>query len=167
MQSLSRFIRDINGEKKCRYWWSFSRLVFHGLPPLDLLENISQNVILIWRIVVVFFRCCTLKGSTNNTMRYLENSCVHFRDGRQWKSRVGRLQLPRAWTNNHVQQTWRPFGRLDAFKLLSHTLPMNESQIWPTPLRTRYTHTHTHTARACTIRDRKHYLIHSKEISVR
>ena len=35
-QSLSRFIRDINGEKKTsRFWWSFSRLVFHGLPPLD------------------------------------------------------------------------------------------------------------------------------------
>ena len=36
-QSFSRFIRDINGEKKktSRYWWSFSRLVFHCLPPLD------------------------------------------------------------------------------------------------------------------------------------
>ena len=33
---FSRFIRDINGEKKTsRYWWCFSRLVFHGLPPLD------------------------------------------------------------------------------------------------------------------------------------
>ena len=34
---FSRFIRDINGEKKTpRYWWSFSRLVFHGLPPLEI-----------------------------------------------------------------------------------------------------------------------------------
>ena len=36
-QSFSLFMRDINGEKEktSRYWWSFSRLVFHGLPPLD------------------------------------------------------------------------------------------------------------------------------------
>ena len=35
-QSFSRFIRDINGEKNnSGYWWSFSRLVFHGLPPLE------------------------------------------------------------------------------------------------------------------------------------
>ena len=33
---FSRFVRDINGEKKkSPYWWSFSRLVFHGLPPLE------------------------------------------------------------------------------------------------------------------------------------
>ena len=36
---FSRFIRDINGEKKktsrCR--WTFSQLVFHGLPPLEFL----------------------------------------------------------------------------------------------------------------------------------
>ena len=35
-QSFSRFIRDVNGEKKhLVIWWSFSRLVFHGLPPLE------------------------------------------------------------------------------------------------------------------------------------
>ena len=35
-QSFSRFIRDVNGEKKhLVIWWSFSRLVFHSLPPLD------------------------------------------------------------------------------------------------------------------------------------
>ena len=35
---FSRFVRDINGEKKTstsRYRWAFSRLVFHGLPPLE------------------------------------------------------------------------------------------------------------------------------------
>ena len=34
---FSRFVRDINGERKTSpYWWSLSRLVFHGLPPLEL-----------------------------------------------------------------------------------------------------------------------------------
>ena len=33
---FSWFIRDIHGETKTsRYWWSFSRLAFHGLPPLE------------------------------------------------------------------------------------------------------------------------------------
>ena len=35
MQSFSRFIRDINGEKKISLLMIFSRFVFHGLPPLD------------------------------------------------------------------------------------------------------------------------------------
>ena len=41
---FSRFIRDINGEKKTsRYWWSFSRLVLHGLPPLDKMVQNGPN----------------------------------------------------------------------------------------------------------------------------
>ena len=37
---FSRLIRDINGEKKTsRYRWAFSRLVFHGLPPLETLVS--------------------------------------------------------------------------------------------------------------------------------
>ena len=40
---FSRFRRDINGEKKSRYWWSFSRLVFHSLPPLDKGPSRSKN----------------------------------------------------------------------------------------------------------------------------
>ena len=38
-QSFSRFIRDINGERTSRYWCSFSRLVFHGLPPPESFYN--------------------------------------------------------------------------------------------------------------------------------
>ena len=34
-QSFSRFIRDVNGEKTSRYLMIFSRLAFHGLPPLE------------------------------------------------------------------------------------------------------------------------------------
>ena len=41
-QSFSRFIRDINGEKIISLLiWSFSRLVFHGLPPLDSLQKLE------------------------------------------------------------------------------------------------------------------------------
>ena len=41
---FSRFVRDINGEKKTsRYWWSFSRLAFHGLPPLDWVTHFLSN----------------------------------------------------------------------------------------------------------------------------
>ena len=43
---FSRFIRDINGEKKtCRYRWAFSRLVFHGLPPLSIKAPICQGFV--------------------------------------------------------------------------------------------------------------------------
>ena len=45
---FSRFIRDINGEslKKniSRYWWYFSRLVFHGLPSRKKLESGKRKI---------------------------------------------------------------------------------------------------------------------------
>ena len=56
-QSFSRFIRDINGEKKniSLLIWSFSRLVFHGLPPLEihsdtrlLQKRFSENYFSVW-----------------------------------------------------------------------------------------------------------------------
>ena len=44
-QSFSRFIRDINGEKKHLVIDDlFSRLVFHGLPPLDHIQGCPRTV---------------------------------------------------------------------------------------------------------------------------
>ena len=45
-QSFSRFIRDINGEKNISLLMIFfSRLVFHGLPPLDRGVSHEKNVV--------------------------------------------------------------------------------------------------------------------------
>ena len=41
---FSRFVRDINGEKKTsRYRWAFSRLAFHGLDPWESMHKTLIN----------------------------------------------------------------------------------------------------------------------------
>ena len=57
---FSRFVRDINGEKKAsRYRWAFSRLVFQGLPPLEV-RWVSSAVIqtLLFGSTVCGIACC-------------------------------------------------------------------------------------------------------------
>ena len=88
---FSRFIRDINGEKKTsRYWWSFSRLVFHGLPPLDCWVRLFQNI-LVGRRAKFLCQGCSSLASSNRSMARLSQ-------GWKWQNKF--------FTNWVFRATW-------------------------------------------------------------
>ena len=103
---FSRFVRDINGEKKTsRYRWAFSRLAFHGLPPLDKIEVFLITVRLLYLQWPHqrSWPCASYRGNARRDEKDSPNASATGRTWSEWTSCQLHHQVITLWREKRSQ----------------------------------------------------------------